>query len=464
MWLIQLTTCGILVVLVGAQRHGPLLRIARKCPDGHKSMRDRGDCSKFFQCHNGLVSNEVSCPEGLVFSEHAGVCDWSDNVPECRGFKKNKKKEDSHKSKDEHQTHSEVKPVTERPDHTSSTKAAWDVEWSPSIGPTTSAEPIPPLADKFKVVCYFSNWAWYRPQNGRFIPEDINPKLCTHLNYAFATLNGETMTLQIHDSWADVDNRFLKRIVGLREKNPKLKVMLALGGWNDSAGEKYSKMVSTAANRARFIRHALEFVEKYGFDGLDLDWEYPKCWQTECEKGPDADKANFAKFIEELHHAVRPKGLLLTAAVSPSKRVIDAGYNVPAMAQYLDWINLMAYDYHGAWDKRAEHHAPLYARPQSREFDENDALFNVNYTVNHYIQRGMPAHKIVLGVPFYGRSFVLSSEARKSKQARYNGYGYPVTGGGPSGLYTREKGYLAYYEVCLFLAKFLAIYRNHEFF
>lgn len=59
-----------------------------------------------------------------------------------------------------------------------------------------------------------------------------------------------------------------------------MKVSLALGGWNDSQGDKYSRLVNNPAARARFVKHALEFLEKYGFDGLDLDWEYPKCWQV----------------------------------------------------------------------------------------------------------------------------------------------------------------------------------------
>ena len=58
------------------------------------------------------------------------------------------------------------------------------------------------------------------------------------------------------------------------------KVSLALGGWNDSQGDKYSRLVNNPASRSKFIKHALEFLEKYDFDGLDLDWEYPKCWQV----------------------------------------------------------------------------------------------------------------------------------------------------------------------------------------
>lgn len=72
---------------------------------------------------------------------------------------------------------------------------------------------------------------------------------------------------------------FYERVAAYKKKG--LKVSLALGGWNDSQGDKYSRLVNNPAARARFIKHALEFLEKYDFDGLDLDWEYPKCWQVQ---------------------------------------------------------------------------------------------------------------------------------------------------------------------------------------
>lgn len=71
---------------------------------------------------------------------------------------------------------------------------------------------------------------------------------------------------------------FYERVVAYKKRG--VKVSLALGGWNDSAGDKYSRLVNNPAARRRFIEHALQFIEKYGFDGLDLDWEYPVCWQV----------------------------------------------------------------------------------------------------------------------------------------------------------------------------------------
>ncbi len=160
---------------------------------------------------------------------------------------------------------------------------------------------------------------------------------------------------------------FYKKVVYLK-KNHGLKVTIALGGWNDSLGPKYSNMVNNPAARAKFISHVIDFIEKYEFDGLDLDWEYPKCWQVNCDKGPASDKEAFAAFVRELREAFNPRGWLLSAAVSPSKKVIDAGYDVPSLARDLDWIAVMTYDYHGHWDKKTGHVSPMYAYPE-QEFD-----------------------------------------------------------------------------------------------
>lgn len=145
-----------------------------------------------------------------------------------------------------------------------------------SVAENHPIQELPPIHDDpngFKVVCYFTNWAWYRPGAGKYTPDDIDESLCTHIVYGFAVLDRETMTIRTHDSWADIDNRFYERVVALRAKG--VHVTLALGGWNDSLGDKYSNLVRSAANRARFVKQAIEFIEKYRFEGLDLDWEYP---------------------------------------------------------------------------------------------------------------------------------------------------------------------------------------------
>ena len=133
-----------------------------------------------------------------------------------------------------------------------------------------------------------------------------------------------------------------KSAVGLKQKNPKLKVMLAIGGWNEG-GAKYSAMAKTADSRSTFIDSVVAFLELHQFDGLDLDWEYPGAQDRD---GGWADKENFALLVEELARRFRPRGWLLSAAVSPAKFRVSDGYAVKRIATKLDFINLMTY---GGW-------------------------------------------------------------------------------------------------------------------
>ena len=166
----------------------------------------------------------------------------------------------------------------------------------------------------------FTNWAFYRPGKGKFLPSDIDVSLCTHIVYGFAVLNPRTLRIRAHDSWVDFDKEFYKQVTDLKGKSGR-KVSLALGGWNDSKGDKYSRLVNDQKARRAFIEHVIPFLKKHNFDGLDLDWEYPKCWQVDCNKGPQSDRRAFALWVKELKAAFKPKGLLLSAAISPSKKV-----------------------------------------------------------------------------------------------------------------------------------------------
>lgn len=296
----------------------------------------------------------------------------------------------------------------------------------------------PSLSNDFKVVCYFTNWAWYRQNGGKYLPEDIDAHLCSHIVYGFAVLNRETLTIQPHDSWADLDNHFYERVVTYRSKG--IKVSVAIGGWNDSAGDKYARLVRSAAARSHFVRNVIDFMEKYGFEGLDLDWEYPVCWQVDCKKGSPDEKEGFKQLVIELSEAFKAKHWLLSSAVSPNKKVIDAGYDVTQLSQYLDWIAVMTYDYHGQWDKKTGHVAPMYDYPGGVE------NFNVNFSINYWLQRGAERKKLIMGMPMYGQSFTLA-------QASDHGLNAPSYGGGEAGEATRARGFLSYYEICTYIQK-----------
>ncbi|CAL1270702.1 unnamed protein product [Larinioides sclopetarius] len=292
----------------------------------------------------------------------------------------------------------------------------------------------------YKIVCYLGSWANYRRDDGKFLIEDIDPKLCTHLVYGFAKLNHNNK-IAAYDPYLDLKENWglgaYERFTGLKKKNPNLKTLLAIGGWNEGS-TKYSRMAKNASSRKTFIDSCVEFLQKYGFDGLDLDWEYPAT-----RGGISEDRKNFVLLLKEIKEAFSSRNLMLTAAVSAGQNTIDQAYDILALGKYLDLINLMAYDFHGGWDKVTGHNSPLYDRPEE---EGSEKTLNIDYAVKYWLRKGAPAEKLILGMPLYGRSFAL-------KDTKENGLGAPVTGKGMAGEYTREQGFLGYNEICKKLQK-----------
>lgn len=135
---------------------------------------------------------------------------------------------------------------------------------------------------------------------------------------------------------------------------------------------------------------------------------------------------------------IKKPALLLSAAVPVGPDNIKAGYDVPAVATYLDFINLMAYDFHGKWERETGHNAPLYSPQSDSQYQKQ---LNVEHSANLWVKLGAPKEKLVIGMPTYGRSFTLSNTAKYGVHS-------PASGGGKEGIYTKESGFLAYYEIC----------------
>uniref|UniRef100_A0A0A1X9V2 Probable chitinase 3 n=1 Tax=Zeugodacus cucurbitae TaxID=28588 RepID=A0A0A1X9V2_ZEUCU len=287
-----------------------------------------------------------------------------------------------------------------------------------------------------KIVCYYTNWSQYRVKIGKFLPEDIPADLCTHIIFAFSGLKkGKLTSFEANDETKDTVPGLYDRIMTLKKVNPKLKILLALGGWSFGT-QKFKEMSATRYTRQTFIYSAIPFLRKRGFDGLDMDWEYPK--------GSD-DKKNFVLLLKELREAfeaeaqeLKKQRLLLSAAVPVGPDNVRGGYDVPAVASYLDFINLMAYDFHGKWERETGHNAPLYAPSTDSEWRKQ---LSVDNAANMWVKMGAPKEKLVIGMPTYGRSFTLANTEKHGPNA-------PATGGGREGVYTKESGFLAYYEIC----------------
>ena len=265
------------------------------------------------------------------------------------------------------------------------------------------------------VICYWGTWANYRPKQGKFVADNVDGSLCTHLIYSFAGLDTTNWNIKTLDAWLDLEENYglkgFKKATDLRLKYPHLKVMIAIGGWNEGS-KKYSEMAADDTKRKMFVNSTVEFLKKYSFDGLDLDWEYPGK-----RGGAAGDKRNFIKLVKELREAFQEEKYLLTAAIGAAKGTIDISYDVAAMYKYLDYVNVMCYDYHGKWDKKTGHNAPLAARPDETG---DDVYFNLQYTVKYLLEKGAKPEKTVLGVPLYGRAFLLSNQ-------KNNGIGAPAS-------------------------------------
>ncbi|EFA06693.1 chitinase 8 precursor [Tribolium castaneum] len=282
-----------------------------------------------------------------------------------------------------------------------------------------------------KVVCYWGTWSTYRWGNGRFTVDHIDPYLCTHIIYSFVGLQADGNVRHL-DEYLDVDAGTIAKLNALKVKNPNLKTLIAIGGWNEGS-ETYSQVAADAAKRATFIKSALNLVQKWGFDGFDLDWEYPGQ-----RGGAAADIQNYATLIKEFREVWDQHGLLLTAAVAAAGPSVDLSYHVPSLSKYLDFINVMAYDLHGSWESVTGQNAPLYA--SSIDVEGSQKLLNVDASIRGWIERGADPGKLVLGLGVYGRSFTLAS-------ASNNKLGAPIVAGGDAGRYTGERGMMGYNEI-----------------
>ncbi|XP_062843153.1 chitinase, acidic.1 [Trichomycterus rosablanca] len=289
-----------------------------------------------------------------------------------------------------------------------------------------------------KLVCYLANWSQYRPGNGRFTPDNVDPFLCTHVIYTLATISPDHQVKPIE--WNDED--MYKKLNSLKTVNPALKTLLSVGGLYNGISP-FISVVSSPANRQAFIRSALLFLRAHDFDGIDLAWEFPGH-----NGSPLDDRQRFTALVQELRKSIKQEAidtkktpLLLSAKVAAIWSTINIAYDVPEITSEVDFLSIMTYDYHGSWEKATGHNSPLF---RSSKDIGNHVYHNINYTVSHWMSKGASPKKLLLGLPTYGRTFLLTTSA--------TGLGAPSNGPADAGPYTRDAGYWSYYEICTFAA------------
>jgi chitinase len=236
--------------------------------------------------------------------------------------------------------------------------------------------------------------AYVFPQDSLILPGEISARKLTRINYAFANLQGGRIV-----SGFTHDDQNLAALVVLKQENPALTVLVSVGGWLWSGN--FSDMALSRQSRGIFIESAVDFLTRHQLDGLDIDWEYPGMAGAESHFRPE-DKQNYTLLLKELRarfdreEKTLHRRLYLTIATGASQEFI-AHTEMEKVQKYVDSVNLMAYDYYEpSSDAVTGNHAPLFSDPADPKKASADA------SLHEYEQAGVPADKIVLGVPFYG--------------------------------------------------------------
>ncbi|MFF5713623.1 glycosyl hydrolase family 18 protein [Streptomyces sp. NPDC012756] len=291
----------------------------------------------------------------------------------------------------------------------------------PAAGPvavhTTGGGGGQPLPNAVKMG-YFTNWGVYgRNYHVKNIVTSGSASKITHINYAFGNVQGGKCT--IGDSYADYDKAYtadqsvdgvadtwdqplrgnFNQLRKLKKAYPNIKILWSFGGWTWSGG--FGQAVQ---NPAAFAQSCYDLIEDPRwadvFDGIDLDWEYPNACGLSCDTSGAASFKNMMQAMRAKFGA----NYLITAAVTADASTggkIDAA-DYAGAAQYMNWFNVMTYDFFGAWAAQGPTapHSPLtsYAGIPQQGFNSAEAIAK-------FKAKGVPANKLLLGIGFYGRGW-----------------------------------------------------------
>ncbi|CAF1092963.1 unnamed protein product [Rotaria sordida] len=301
------------------------------------------------------------------------------------------------------------------------------------------------------IVAYYAAWSIY---SRSYFISDIPGDKITHINYAFANIDFDGRII-LGDSWADVEKAYLgdtweqslrgnfNQLLKLKQKYPHIRTSISIGGWTWSG--KFSDIAVNIENRNKFAQSCVEFIRKYGFDGVDIDWEYPVSGGLPGNIQRPEDKQNYVLLLKELRQqldeagAVDEKTYLLTiAAGSSPERIADM--DLPNMSTYLDWINVMTYDFHGGWEAKTGHNAPLFKNNAETTTDVPPSFikskYNCHEAIQDYLAAGIPRSKLVMGLGLYGRGW------QGVNSTNLNGFSQPASTELPTG--TWENGVFDY--------------------
>jgi len=250
------------------------------------------------------------------------------------------------------------------------------------------ALPDPPTKEADKV---FVGYVYGRPQK-------INFRLYTHLCHAFVVADG--------DGKIRPSKTCPSRPLVADAHQAGVQVLISLGGWGWD--KQFAAIVSKAAAEDRYVNSVMAIVDQYDYDGIDLDWEYPDT--KEEVVGFDRLSRRFRKELDSLGQK-KGRHLFQTMAASASPSTLKWLPN-KLLLETMDWIHVMTYDYTGNWTAYAGHHSPLFASSKQPGARHSTAL-----SMKYLVERGMPANRLTVGLPLYGKGFAVAEPYAATKKA-----------------------------------------------
>ncbi|KAK7915801.1 hypothetical protein WMY93_011562 [Mugilogobius chulae] len=278
-----------------------------------------------------------------------------------------------------------------------------------------------------KLVCYYDRDAATRASTGGFTPANIDPNLCTHIIFAFANVNNQNNLVPVSSN----DTTLYAQLNNLKNSNPQLKTLLAVADQalttrSEFNLKMFSSMVAAKNTRTKFINSAILLLKDNGFDGLNLDWQYPGD-----EKSQPKDKIRFTSLCQELRIAfdAESPALILSASVSAEKTMIDNSYYNPAIiAASMDFMNVLSFHFHDTTEAVTAHHSPLGPSTSNAA----DTL-TTQYAMNYWLNLGVPATKLNVGFAAFGVAYTLADP-------NVSGVGAATSGPAEEGCYGERLG------------------------
>lgn len=236
-----------------------------------------------------------------------------------------------------------------------------------------------------RLLGYYPEWSKYNNPPFAYSADEIPYRQLTHISHAFLLLDPKA------DGTLDVPPGFIEPALISKAHAAGVKVLVSIGGAGGGQGNRFNKMASVEASRQAFVRNVREFLATNGYDGVDIDWEIPRA----------KDMSDCTLLMQELRNEL-PSGKWLISMATPSDpRSWGAGFDIPALAPLVDFMNVMTYDYTGSWAGYAGLNSPLLQDPAD-PIQSGSVKTSMDLYANIY---GVALSQLNIGTAFYGYQF-----------------------------------------------------------